>query len=572
VLTKWLSKERMKVLKIDVLDQGYVRLRDWMGTDLDPVNDAKVSYDKMSTEFKAKEERLLNFLGREGHCYDDQTEVLTSVGFKKWADVTQSDLLGVVDPKTGEFIGFEKPSDLIVQDVDGALIHFHTSDIDLLVTEGHQLYCSFSSTKEKRVNPSFELVKANKVIGSKLAYEKPIRMKKSSSRNAQLGIDIGKEWFKLYGFFIGDGAVASRNTIKFHLKKGRKIDFLKNVCRELEIELKEQASDNYSITGEGLGEKFRALFYDKSKKKTFPDSFFYMNQDQFWFFMDGLKNSDGSTKRNTWVYDTGSKGLANKIQCLGAINGETISISKTNSIYRLNFSSRRNQPRLNEHEGNRAKKVQYKGKVYCATVSTGLLIVRRNQKVVLSGNSSPFRHSILKFECYAPLMIARQWWKYIIGSDHDEQTERNNDPFLAWNESSRRYITEEPKFYVVEPDQWRSKPDNSKQGSGDYLPEEVGEELTTVLLGSYNRCLDDYEWAMEMGVAPEQARLFLPAYGMYVRWVWTASLQGVCHLLNQRLAHDAQKEFQEYAQAVHDLSAQVFPHSIQALVKSGGKQ
>jgi hypothetical protein len=98
VLTKWLSKERMKVLKIDVLDQGYVRLRDWMGTDLDPVNDAKVSYDKMSTEFKAKEERLLNFLGREGHCYDDQTEVLTSVGFKKWADVTQSDLLGVVDP------------------------------------------------------------------------------------------------------------------------------------------------------------------------------------------------------------------------------------------------------------------------------------------------------------------------------------------------------------------------------------------------------------------------------------------------------------------------------------------
>src|SRR5690625_901004 len=55
------------------------------------------------------------------------------------------------------------------------------------------------------------------------------------------------------------------------------------------------------------------------------------------------------------------------------------------------------------------------------------------------GHDSPFRHASLQFEVYAPLMIARQWFKYIVGSDHAMD---------AWNESSRRYITENEEFYV----------------------------------------------------------------------------------------------------------------------------
>lgn len=59
------------------------------------------------------------------------------------------------------------------------------------------------------------------------------------------------------------------------------------------------------------------------------------------------------------------------------------------------------------------------------------------------GHTSPFRHAIAQFEVYAPLMVARQWWKYVVGSAHYEGT---GDSLDAWNESSRRYITEEPVF------------------------------------------------------------------------------------------------------------------------------
>lgn len=179
--------------------------------------------------------------------------------------------------------------------------------------------------------------------------------------------------------------------------------------------------------------------------------------------------------------------------------------------------------------------------------------------LVREGHTSPFRHAALTFEVYAPLFVARQWWKYAVASTHiDDQN--------GWNESSRRYITEDEQFYVPLADEWRSKPENSKQGSGDPIFEGTGGVYTNKL----NKLIEEgtylYHQAMNDGVAPELARLFLPAYGMYVRWRWTVSLQGVMTFLEQRLGHDAQVEIQEYAQAVQKLTTQAFPETSRALL------
>ena len=72
--------------------------------------------------------------------------------------------------------------------------------------------------------------------------------------------------------------------------------------------------------------------------------------------------------------------------------------------------------------------------------------------------------------------------------------------------------------------------------------------------------------AMENGVAPEQARLFLPAYAMNVVYRWSASLQSVALFLNQRLAEESQKEIQSYADAVYKLVQPLYPVSISCLV------
>ena len=179
---------------------------------------------------------------------------------------------------------------------------------------------------------------------------------------------------------------------------------------------------------------------------------------------------------------------------------------------------------------------------------------------------SPFRSSRIMFEVYAPLMICRQWWKHVVDSSHIEEG-------TPWNESSRRYITENEEFYIPQADEWRSYPDNVKQGSGDPISiegdidGEGGEYFTGRLKEIIAIGEDYYDRAMKAGIAPEQARLFLPANGMYVRWRWTGSLETVAHLIRQRTADDAQYEFREYAKAVRELSEKHFPVSIDALLK-----
>ena len=125
--------------------------------------------------------------------------------------------------------------------------------------------------------------------------------------------------------------------------------------------------------------------------------------------------------------------------------------------------------------------------------------------------------------------------------------------------NSRRYITEEPEFYIPEHNQWRTAPDNKKQGSGAPLPDEKGKQFTELLMKHIDKSVEIYDAAIDNGVAVEEARLFLPAYGMYVRCYWTGSLNALFHFLDERLEHDAQFEIQQYARAIEAIIEDEFP-------------
>ncbi len=214
--------------------------------------------------------------------------------------------------------------------------------------------------------------------------------------------------------------------------------------------------------------------------------------------------------------------------------------------------------RLDDFMGNDLSVVNAARVSYEKKNSTGVMTPGDEGLVrflVREDHMSPFRHAMLKFEFKAPLMVARQHWKYVVGSDHAMD---------GWNEASRRYVTSKEQFYVPGPDQWRSAPENSKQGSGDPVDLEIGNEAFIRLMDVVTEAEENYAWALENGICAEQARLFLPSYGLYVHYIWTASLQSVIHFLKQRLAHDAQVEIQQYAQAVHKLSAPLFPVTFQA--------
>lgn len=166
---------------------------------------------------------------------------------------------------------------------------------------------------------------------------------------------------------------------------------------------------------------------------------------------------------------------------------------------------------------------------------------------------SPFGHCFASFRVTAPVFVSRQLVKH---------------KFLRINEISRRYVDEEPEFYV--PDVWRSRAENKKQGSGGPL---VNEEYGSVQdyfnesYGEFQRYAEaTYEEMIRAGVAPEQARMILPQ-SMMTSWIWSGSLDAFFNMCHLRIKDDAQHETRVVAEMVGNILFDLYPISWEALSK-----
>jgi len=162
---------------------------------------------------------------------------------------------------------------------------------------------------------------------------------------------------------------------------------------------------------------------------------------------------------------------------------------------------------------------------------------------------SPFGHAFVTFHVKAPIFVARQLVKH---------------KFLRWNEISRRYVDSEPEFY--EPDEWRGKADDKKQGSSDKKITHVGSLTVPIRSGAHNgRCIELYRDMIFAGIAPEQARMILPQSTM-TEWYWSGSLDAFADMCNLRLKTDTQYETQLVAQQIDQIMLGIFPVSWEQLV------
>ena len=162
---------------------------------------------------------------------------------------------------------------------------------------------------------------------------------------------------------------------------------------------------------------------------------------------------------------------------------------------------------------------------------------------------TPLAHTAVTIRVKAPIFIARQFVKHQIG--------------LVWNEESRRYIDEEPEFYL--PKMLRGRPVNAKQGSSGDL--ESSELFTQMMLTETKNCLDLYNRLREGNVAPEQARMVLPQNTM-TNWMWTGSLVAFSRVVKLRVDEHAQQEAQELAKLINDVVAPLYPVSWKALMEN----
>ena len=87
----------------------------------------------------------------------------------------------------------------------------------------------------------------------------------------------------------------------------------------------------------------------------------------------------------------------------------------------------------------------------------------------------------------------------------------------CWNEESRRYIDNEPEFYI--PKEWRGRPVNAKQGSAGIL--EGSDLYTDFVISQTKNALDLYDRLLESNVAPEQARFVAIPYEPFLEQLYS---------------------------------------------------
>lgn len=181
----------------------------------------------------------------------------------------------------------------------------------------------------------------------------------------------------------------------------------------------------------------------------------------------------------------------------------------------------------------------------------------RDQKLIKylarENHFSPFTHAIIQVRETVPIFVSAQRFKHVVG--------------FTYNSVSRRYVDDEPEFYV--PDAWRKRAENKKQGSSDeevtHLENRFADnpkDYYSIIIGQAKA---QYEILLKAGVAPEQARMVLPQ-SMMTSYYTTGSLAAFARAYKLRSYPDAQAEIRDLAAQWDEIIRPLFPHSWSALV------
>lgn len=161
--------------------------------------------------------------------------------------------------------------------------------------------------------------------------------------------------------------------------------------------------------------------------------------------------------------------------------------------------------------------------------------MKLNHYLLKNKHMTPFESIEVWLEMKLPIFVARQFVRH---------------RSAALNEVSGRYVTLPEEWYIpgivgaVSKDKKQGQEAGLNQDTQDWFKQELNETCTF----SYMR----YKTAIENGVAPEHARLFLHV-NHYTHWLWKQDLRNMLGFLVLRDHSHAQIEAQMYAQAITKL-------------------
>jgi len=315
-------------------------------------------------------------------CFTPDAEVLTKGGWKLWPDVTMEDEICTL--KDGE-IQYERPSQLIAADFDGNLVGWKGKRCDILVTPGHNMYVQDDHyRKEFFFEPAEESFFKRRTI-----------MRAGGAWKGEL--HHSAEFAALVGAYIADGN-CHRGSIVFGNCPAHKQSEFIEIAKAAGYRAKMYGKDLY-INSVDLVAQLRPL--GRAADKFVPQWVKDASVNVIESFLRGYGAGDGSRRETNLTYTTVSKRLADDLQELAlkvnwaAIVGIRDRVGESHMINGIECVSRRvayevyvskEKVKAEISEDNRYLE-QYAGTVYCCTVSSHVIYVRRNGKACWIGQT-----------------------------------------------------------------------------------------------------------------------------------------------------------------------------------------
>ena len=344
----------------------------------------------------------------ESECFDKDTQVLTNSGFKYFRDLTEDDLVAQYEI-SDKSVTFVKPTEYITKPFKGKMHHYLGRTIDLMVTPEHEIIVENPHSHNVKKAKSCDGIWSRNYFTPAAGYKQG---DKEFTTLDRLLVAIQADG-SLYGT-TPTGREAQRLDFSFSLSKERKIERVIGFLDELGIKYtKSQRSNGMTSINASLKGFVTLEIIEKIK------DFSYINLGEInanWGkqFLDELRLWDSSARKGTksFTYYSVREEAVDKVIEVCAISGHRIckGINRTAEQGLKIVNPQGNPVRKSSKTcwaltitpidktcyPNRTE-VDYDDLVYCVTVPSGCVIVRRNKGMAVSGNC---RHS----EAYARLI------------------------------------------------------------------------------------------------------------------------------------------------------------------------
>lgn len=359
------------------------------------------------------------------NCFSKDTEVLTSLGWKRVGEVGIGDRLYSINRETKQ--AYYVPVVSTTQTWANKLLRFSSKSVDLCVTADHKIAVQKKHDGKITFTEAENLIKENRLSGSrksKASYKIPLCSEWSGKDRELidghdadllmefLGWYLSEGWTYKYGFLKKLSSIGIAQTKEIGRSR------IKYVLDSLGFIYSENKS-GFIVSAKNFSDNFRKLLASTgtSDKKYVPRQFLYYGKRNLESLLRGLLGGDGYVKKRdsrnevTMLYYTTSRQLSDDVQEIAQKIGLRASIRKRVNIgvpvgivghpgvgrydiYEVGILAKR-QAKISSLDISR---VVYNDVAYCFTLlENNTVFVRRNGIAQWCGQCSNVSDSLTRY-------------------------------------------------------------------------------------------------------------------------------------------------------------------------------